>query len=124
DDAKIEGLTAVAANGEVSIRFALGGAFRGETAQSLQSGVPTSFTYIVEIYRDRPNWFDEGLGRSRVEVITTFNSLTREYLLNYRRDRKLVRSETFTDLEALQKRMTTIDEPALFDIGQRRAYKL
>ena len=124
DDAKIENLIAVAANGEVGVHFALTGAFRGETAQSLQSGVPTSFTYIVEIFRDRPNWFDEGLGRSRIEVIATFNSLTREYLLNYRRDRKLVRSETFTDLDALQSRMTVIDEPALFDIGQRRPYKL
>lgn len=124
DDARIDNLTAVAASSQVSVRFALAGAFRGETAQSLQSGVPTSFTYIVEIYRDRPNWFDEGIGRSRIEVIATFNSLTREYLLNYRRDRKLVRSETFTDLDALEKRMTTIDEPALFDIGQRRPYKL
>jgi len=124
DEAKIENLTAVANNGEVSVHFALTGAFRGETEQALQSGVPTSFTYIVEIYRDRPNWFDEGVGRSRIEVIATFNSLTREYLLNYRRDRKLVRSETFSELEALQRRMTSIDEPALFDIGQRRPYKL
>lgn len=124
DDAKIEGLTAVANGGQVNVRFSLVDAFRGETVQALQSGVPTSFTYVIEIYRDRPNWFDEGVARSRVEVIATFNSLTREYLLNYRRDRKLVRSETFTDLDALQKRMTAIDEPALFDIGQRRPYKL
>jgi len=44
--------------------------------------------------------------------------------MNYRRDRRLVRSETFTDLATLQKRMTTIDEPDLFDIGTRRPYKL
>ena len=125
DDARIGSLTATAVNGQVSVRFTLADAFRtGQTVQALQSGVPTSFTYYVEIFRDRPNWFDEGVGRSRIEVIATFNSLTREYLLNYRRDRKLVRSETFTDLDALEKRMTTIDEPALFDIGQRRAYKM
>jgi len=86
--------------------------------------VPTSFTYIVEVYRDRPNWFDEGIDRSRIEVIATFNSVTREYLLNYRRDRKLVRSETVSDLSALQQRMTVIDEPGLFDIGTRPPYKL
>ena len=57
-------------------------------------------------------------------MIATFNSVTREYLMNYRRDRKLVRSETFTNLETLEKRMTTIDEPALFDVGDRRPYKL
>lgn len=124
-DAKIENLTAVANGSKVSVRFQLANAFRnGEMVQALQSGLPTSFTYVVEIFRDRPNWFDEGLGRSHIEVICTFNSLTREYLLNYRRDRKLVRTETFSDLATLEQRMTTVDEPDLFDIGHRRPYKI
>jgi hypothetical protein len=125
-DPRIENLAATAAHsGAVSVRFSLGDAFGDEhTVQALQSGLPTSFTYVVEIYRDRPNWFDEGLGRSHIEVIASFNSVTREYLLNYRRDRKLVRSETFSDLETLKKRMTIVDEPSLFDIGSRRPYKV
>ena len=124
---RIENLAATTANGSgaVTVRFALADAFRDpHTIQALQSGLPTSFTYVVEIYRDRPRWFDEGIGRSHIEVIATFNSLTREYLLNYRRDHKLVRSETLSSLESLQKRMTTVDEPALFDIGSRRPYKV
>lgn len=122
---RIENLSAVANAGKVSIHFALADAFRsGDMVQSLESGLPTSFSYEVEIYRDRPNWFDESVGRSRIEVICTFNSVTREYLLNYRRDRKLVRSETFSDLAALKNAMTTIDERDLFDIGDRRPYKM
>jgi len=124
-DPEIDNLTATSSNGKVSAHFTLLNAFdRAEIVQGLQSGVPTSFAYVIEVYRDRPNWFDEGIDRSRIEVIATFNSVTREYLMNYRRDRKLVRSETFTDLETLERRMTTIDEPALFDIGDRRPYKL
>lgn len=122
---EIANLAATASAGKVSVRFALEGAFKnGELVQALQSGLPTSFTYVVEIFRDRPNWFDSGVGRSRLEVICTFNSLTREYLLNYRRDKHLVRSETFTDLAALIQRMTAIEERDLFDIGTRRPYKL
>jgi hypothetical protein len=124
-DPQIEHLTATAAGGHVSVHFSLSHAFdREQTIQGLQSGVPTSFTYVVEVFRDRPNWFDEGVGRSHIEVIATFNSVTREYLMNYRRDRRLVRSETFSDLATLQQRMTTIDEPDLFDIGDRPPYKL
>lgn len=122
---RITGLAATTSgNGGVTVRFALADAFSDHhTVQALQSGLPTSFTYVIEIYRARPIWFDEGISRSRIEVIATFNSLTREYLLNYRRDRKLVRSETFSDLETLEKRMTTVDEPLLFDIGRRPPYK-
>jgi hypothetical protein len=65
-DPQIEHLTATAANGQVSVHFVLAHAFdRAETIQGLQSGVPTSFTYVVEIFRDRPNWLDEGISRSR-----------------------------------------------------------
>ena len=121
----IENLSALSAGGKVSVRFAVEGAFRnGELVEALQSGVPTSFTYFVEIFRDRPWWLDADVGRTRIEVICTFNSVTSEYLLNYRRDRHLVRSETFTDLPALVQRMTVIDEPDLFDVGQRKAYKM
>jgi hypothetical protein len=121
----IENLAATAGNGKVSVRFSLAGAFaNGEVIEALQSGLPTSFTYVVEIFRDRPNWFDDGIARARIEVICTFNSVTREYLLNYRRDDRLVRSETFTDLGALERSMTTVEERDLFDIGRRKPYKL
>lgn len=121
----IDALTATAAGGSVSVHFTLADAFASSNIiQSLESGLPTSVTYVVEIFRDRPRWFDESVGRSRIEVICTFNSLTREYLVNYRRDRKLVRSETFTKLDALTRRLTTIDEPGLFPIGRRKPYKL
>jgi len=124
-DPKIENLSAMASNGKVSVRFGLANAFQSdEVVEGLQSGLPTSFTYDIEIFRDRPWWLDDGISRSRIEVICTFNSVTREYLLNYRRDKKLVRSESFTDLATLQARMTNIDEPDLFDIGDRRPQKL
>lgn len=123
--ADIANLTASAANGKVSVRFALTGAFRnGEMVEALQSGLPTSFRYVVEIFRDRPRWFDDGIARVNIEVICTYNSVTREYLLNYRRNRHLVRSESFTDLHALERAMTTIDEPDLFEFGNRKPYKL
>jgi len=118
-------MSAASVSGKVSVHFRLANAFdRPETIQALQSGIPTAFTYVVEIYRDRPNWFDEGIARSHIEIIASFNSVTREYLLNYRRDRKLVRSETFTDLATLEAHMTTVDEADLFEIGDRKPYKL
>ncbi len=124
-DPKIENLSAIASGGKVSVRFGMKNAFQNdEVVEGLQSGLPTSFTYEIEIYRDRPYWLDDGVGSSRIEVICTFNSVTREYLLNYRRDKKLVRSESFTDLATLQTRMTSVDEPDLFDIGERRPQKL
>jgi hypothetical protein len=124
-DPAIENLSASAAGPRISVKFNLRDAFNDEqVVKSLQSGLPTGFTYTVELFRDRPNWFDEGIARSRIDVIATFNSVTREYLLNYRRDKLLVRSETFMNVDALKRRMTTVDEANLFDSDGWRPWKL
>ena len=123
-DPKIENLSAVSVGGQVTVRFDLANAFDTRRVDQIESGAQTLITYVVEIYRDRPNWFDEGISRSRIEVSAQFNSVTREYLLTYRRDRKLVKTQTFTDRASLEKAMAMIDEPNLFDIGNRRPYKM
>lgn len=121
----IEDLVAIAKDQKVSVRFRLTGAFTSpEMVEALQSGLPTSLTYHLEIFRDHPNWFNDSIAKARIEVICTFNALTREYLLNYRRDRHLVRSETFSDLSELEARMTTISEEDFFDIDGWKPYKL
>jgi hypothetical protein len=114
-DARISNLSATVHQGAVSVSFVLANAFdRDEIANALESGLPTGFTYHVQLIRKRENWFDNTLQTARIEVVCTYNSVTREYLLNHRRDRRLVHSEVFNDIESLRRRMTTIVEQDLF----------
>lgn len=123
--AEIEQLRAGWNAGKVSVTFQLNSPFDEEQIrQALQGGLPTGFTYHVELIRKRPNWFDDTLDSERIEVVATLNSVTREYLLNYRKGRRLVRSETVSDFVALQQRMTTIAEEALLDADQVAPSKL
>lgn len=116
----IDELEATAAGNAVSIRFKLAGAFQNdEFEKGLRSGLPTGFTYHIELVLKRPRWFDKILARSTVEVISTWNSVTQDYLINYRRDRRLVRSETIADLALLEQRMTTIVEGNILSLGTR-----
>ncbi|HVT43109.1 MAG TPA: DUF4390 domain-containing protein [Thermoanaerobaculia bacterium] len=122
---RVTALTATLNGTQVSVHFSLENAFDNEELEkALRSGLPTGFTYHIEMVRRRPRWFDTLAAGSTIEVVCTFNSLTHEYLLNYRRDRRLVRSETFTDLERLKERMTTIEEEDLLPIGSFRPSKL
>lgn len=124
-DPSIRQLSATEQNGKVTVQFTLERAFESsEVLQALESGLPTGFNFELELVRKRPNWFDSTLASSRLEVICTYNGVTREYLLNYRRDRRLVVSETFSDLERLKERMTRIVEPDIFAIGSYEPFKL
>lgn len=125
EEPRIRDLQATEAGQKVSVSFVLSGAFDlGELNKALESGLPTGFTYHVELVRKRHNWFDTTWAEARLEVVCTYDSRTKEYLLNYRRDGRLVRSETLSDLEKLRKRMVTISEPDLFDTGGTPAAKL
>ncbi len=124
-DPRIRELAATEQNGMVSVRFRLEDVFRKpEILQAIESGLPTVLAYEIELVRKRPNWFDDLVGSSRIEMVATYNSVTREYLLNYRRDRKLVSSEILSSLEELQRRMTSIREADLLSTAGRKPWKL
>lgn len=116
DELAIRDLSATTVDGRISVHFELQGAMdREDILKNLQSGLPTIFEYEIDLVRYHKNWLDRVLVHTEVEVVATFNSVTREYLVNYRRDGKLVRSDTLRDLSELRTKMTVIDEPRLFD---------
>lgn len=123
--ARIKGLTAIETRGAIAVRFTLENGFQPvSTLQNLESGVPVGVTYQVELVRSRPNWFDETVAATRIEVICTFNSATREYLMSYRRDRRLVRSQAVADMAELERALTVIDERELFAVSSQRLSRL
>lgn len=122
--AEISDLAAIVRNGAVDVSFRLAGSSDAETVDStVAGGRKVAFTYYIELIRKRPNWFDGRAGSARIDVIASFNPVTREFTVEYLRDRKLVRSDSFTDAATLRRRMTAIDGPALFTMKHRKPYK-
>lgn len=122
--AQMSELSAVERQGRVDVRFRLDGGFQPDIVRAVRSGVPTGITYQVQLIRKRPNWFDTHVADARIEAVVSFNSITGEYLLNYRRNRRLVRSEVLSSFEELERRMTRISEPELFSLAGYPANKL
>jgi hypothetical protein len=124
DDPAISQLSGVGRNGRISVSFLLRNGFDSpEIIRNIRSGAQTGFTYRIELYRNRPNWFDQRVGRARIDVICTFDSTTREYIVSYRRNRKLVRSQSFSDFETVKEKMSRIVEEDLFH-RDYKPYKL
>lgn len=125
DDATIAHLAAVTRGEAVSVALTLENSFDDPwRLEAIQNGLPLVFVYQIDLIRKHENWFDSLVRSTEIEVVATYNSLTREYLLNYRRDRKLVSSENIRNLDELQRRMTTVSEQSLFPLEGRRPGKL
>lgn len=125
EQARIDEVVATAAGDGISVSLSLAGSFEDPwRLKALQNGLPLVFVYQLDLIRKRENWFDSVISSSEIEIVSTYNSLTREYLLNFRKDRKLVSSESVRSIEELKRRMTTLDEELLFELGGRSPSKL
>ena len=91
-------------------------AFDEEFRRRLDSGLPTSLVYEIELTRERRLWVDKTVGRSRLQMIVMFNALTREYLLNQKLDGELIESRVVRDQEELRTAMTTLAALPVFDL--------
>lgn len=125
EQARIDEVVATAAGDGISVSLSLARSFEDPwRLKALQNGLPLVFVYQLDLIRKRENWFDSVISSSEIEIVSTYNSLTREYLLNFRKDRKLVSSESVRSIEELKRRMTTLDEELLFELGGRSPSKL
>lgn len=121
DSADLDDLEAIVESGAISVSVSLTGVFeQTATIERLQSGLPLVIVYQFDMIRKRKNWFDSILSSAEVELVANYNSLTREYLLNYRRNRKLVSSESVRSIDELRRRMSSIHEESLFPLDSQR----
>ena len=92
------------------VSFRLDRALDERTWEKIESGLPTGFTYDIEVRRIRRRWFDKAVVATRLQVVAMYNALTREYLVNFKRDGELYASRVVTSREDLERALTTFEE--------------
>ena len=99
----------------VSVHFE--NAFENELIERIESGLPTGFTYEFKLQKDRRHWWDADVMTSTLEVAAMYNAVSREYLVNFKLDGRLIESRISRDLQDLENTMTRIDSLELFSLS-------
>lgn len=113
---RVRGLHVSVDGRRVLVDFRLQDAFDEETAERVTTGLPTTFVYELELLRDRKRWFDRPLDSATVQVVALFDAVSREYLVNYKLNGKLIESRMVRDLDELRVAMTRFDDIPAFDL--------
>jgi Domain of unknown function (DUF4390) len=124
---RIRDLSIALEGGQVLVSFRLDGGFSDDLVRRIESGLPTGFTYELDLARDRKRWWDDSIANTRLEVVAMFNAITREYLVNTKIQGKLIDSRTLRDLGDLERAMTRFTALPVFSIepgGSRSRYLL
>jgi len=98
--------------------FALSDAFDSEFRDRIESGLPSGFVFRFKLYRDHKKWFDNQLESTALEVIGIYNAVTREYLVNYKHDGRLIESRIVRNFEELEAAMTQFTALPIFTLGE------
>ena len=65
----------------VTIGFRVEGAFSDSIIEAIQTGAPTSFTYVIQLYRGNKSEPDEHLFTRRLERTIQYDTLRQHYLI-------------------------------------------
>lgn len=114
--ADIADLRVALAETQVVVSFRLEDAFDGKLVERVESGLPTTLSYQLELMRDRKRWFDRNLQESSLTVVGIYDAVRREYLVNTKLDGRLLESRMVHDLDALKTAMTRFDRLPAFTL--------
>ena len=109
----------VAVNGQrIEVTFALTDGFNDELLERIRAGLPSGYVFDFRLLRDRKRWFDVQIDSSRLEVVGSYDAVTREYLVNTKQDGKLIESRVVREEQELERMLTRFDAVPVFSLGE------
>ncbi len=101
DSATIDSLEVKSAS-VVSVSFMVRSAFTDEIVEAIKSGIPTSFTFIMEAYRVRGVWFDKVAGKWKFRHTVKYDAIKEEYVVRLdEKDYSEIRTSDFEEMKRL-----------------------
>lgn len=123
-EARISDLQVALDGNRVLLNLTLAGAFDRRFSRRVDSGLPTSILYEVELHKDRKHWYDNRLDEATLEVLAVHDAVARTYTVHYKLDGELIESRTVRDREGLQAAMTRIERVPVFTLDRASRRRL
>jgi hypothetical protein len=107
-------VTSLARADRVLVSFELSQGFNEDVRAAIQSGLPTSITYDVELRKATSLWVDRLVGTARVTASVRFDNLTRRYQVSVMQDGRVEDSKVTDSEDAVQQALTVFSRLPLF----------
>ncbi|MEO5821122.1 MAG: DUF4390 domain-containing protein [Vicinamibacteraceae bacterium] len=103
------------ARGEsILVSFSTARAVTPAVEQAIANGMPTTFTYDVELRRPSAFWFDKLVASARVAVTVRFEPVTRRYHVTLLQDGRVAEARATGHVEDVRRWVSTFERLPLF----------
>lgn len=120
EEPRIEALHISFEGDRVLAAFSLQDAFDHRLASRLDSGLPTSILYRLELHHDRKRWYDRQLQENTLEAVAVYDAVARTYTVHVKLDGKLIESRTLRARDEVEAAMTRIGPLPVFSLERVR----
>ncbi len=103
-------VTPIARDGQVLVTFELSEGLTADVRDEIHSGLPTTFSYDVELRRGTPSWFDRTIAATHIAAGVRFDNLTRRYQMWRAVDGRMEDARPTDDEHAVRRWMTRFDQ--------------
>lgn len=112
--AEIVDLFPLVKNGKVRVSFTMTEAFSEEVERAIQSGLPVSFNYTVELKKVRTLWLNQRLATRSLRTTVSYDNLGQRYTVSLELDDQILATQVLADPEAMRRFMTRFENLELF----------
>jgi len=98
----------------VYVSFAMTNGLTGDLRAAIQSGLPTTISYEVELRREVAGWLDKTIQSATLTAIVQYDNLTRRYRLSRTVDGRGEEPTVTEDEEAVRRWLTAFERLPLF----------
>lgn len=102
----------------VAVGFELQNGVSDPLLERIETGLPSGFTYEIQLSLDRKRWWDRRLASAQLEVVAVYDAVTQEYLVNFQLDGNLIESRIARDRQELESAMSRVDDLSVFAVGE------
>ncbi len=107
ENAVIENIKLANTRDDFLVYFHIKDAFTPKINQAVLNGIPTSFSFYVDLYKTEGSWFDKNIADIQIKSTLKYNSLKKKFSVSRPwKDKKPVIVQSFAAAKAL---MTEID---------------
>ena len=117
-------VTPIARDGQVLVSFDLSDGMTPDVQDTIQSGLPTTFSYDVELRRRASAWFDQTIAAVTISATVRFDNLTRRYQMSRTVDGRVEDARPTEDGEAVARWMTHVERLPLSGRGRAKVGQL
>ena len=80
-DASLTDIIVTNTRDDLLVYLAVEGAFREKMKTAVLSGVPTTFSFFISLYKERNLWFDKKIADIKVTHTLKYNNLKKEFIV-------------------------------------------